>query len=41
MQSLKSQIGELNSEINLMKKDNDETMTQIHEDTETEIKEIQ
>jgi hypothetical protein len=37
MQSLKSQIGELNSEINLMKKDNTETMLQISQDTDTEI----
>jgi hypothetical protein len=29
MQSLKSQIGELNNEINSLKKDNDETMLQI------------
>ena len=40
MQSLKSQIGELNSEINLMKKDNTETMLQISQDTDTEIQEI-
>ena len=37
MNNLRNQINELESEIRLMLKDNDETMLQIHQDTEKEI----
>lgn len=37
MNSLRSQINELEGEIHLMKKDNEETMNQIEQDTKTEI----
>jgi hypothetical protein len=40
MNDLKSQIMELNSEIEMMKRDNKETMTQIEDDTKTEIEGI-